>query len=476
MAGKRSRAQSHEADEDDERSREETGTPESNASKRARTHQTNGHFEEQDDEVEEPVRSTKGKDRAAAQMNGDEEEFQPGSIRRVKLENFTTYEHAEFFPGPSLNMVLGPNGTGKSSLVCAICLGLGYNTNVLGRASAFGEFVKYGKKEAVVEVELQRRPKDSQNFVVTLRIDRDTNKREFLINGRPATHKQVVKLNSMMRIQIDNLCQFLPQDKVAEFAALSPVDLLAKTLQAAAPPEMLKWQDELKALFASQAEFNKQLETDNGELKRLETRQESLQGDVEKIRERERLKHEVDKFKAGRHIPAYQTARTEYSALKRQLRDLKYEAQDLQEKFEPSLKGVYAKEAYMKSIEQVVTTRERTLRHAEDAADAALNESEVLQSNINGIQNKIEVSGDQFTAKKKELGDLKRKVHDLETRHKQKPAEFSPGEWNTRIVSHIYLLDRRNATVTDLRSSVSKNTASVRLEHKSASSVRKLGV
>jgi chromosome segregation ATPase len=439
MAGKRSRAQSHDADEDDERPREDTGTPESNASKRAKTHQGNGHTEEEDDEVEEGIRSTKGKGRAAAQVNGDDEDFQPGSIRRVKLENFTTYEHAEFFPGPSLNMVLGPNGTGKSSLVCAICLGLGYNTNVLGRASAFGEFVKYGKKEAVVEVELQRRPKDSQNFVVTLRIDRDTNKREFLINGRPATHKQVVKLNAMMRIQIDNLCQFLPQDKVAEFAALSPVDLLAKTLQAAAPPEMLKWQDELKALFASQAEFNKQLETDNGELKRLETRQESLQGDVEKIRERERLKHEVDKFKAGRHIPAYQTARTEYGALKRQLRDLKYEAQDLQEKFEPSLKGVNAKEAYMRSIEQVVTARERTLKRAEEAADAALNESEGLQSNITTIRNKIEAGEDQFNARKKELGDLKRKVHDLETRHKQKPAEFNPGEWNTRIVSRIFV-------------------------------------
>ena len=54
----------------------------------------------------------------------------PGSIVRVKLENFVTYTAVEFFPGPSLNMVIGPNGTGKSTLVCAICLGLGWETNV----------------------------------------------------------------------------------------------------------------------------------------------------------------------------------------------------------------------------------------------------------------------------------------------------------------------------------------------------------
>ena len=55
---------------------------------------------------------------------------QPGSITRVKLSNFVTYSEVEFFPGPSLNMVIGPNGTGKSTLVCAICLGLGYHPNV----------------------------------------------------------------------------------------------------------------------------------------------------------------------------------------------------------------------------------------------------------------------------------------------------------------------------------------------------------
>lgn len=55
---------------------------------------------------------------------------QPGSIVRVRLTNFVTYTAVEFFPGPSLNMVIGPNGTGKSTLVCAICLGLGWGPQV----------------------------------------------------------------------------------------------------------------------------------------------------------------------------------------------------------------------------------------------------------------------------------------------------------------------------------------------------------
>jgi pantothenate kinase-related protein Tda10 len=47
-----------------------------------------------------------------------------GAVVRIRLENFVTYSHVEFFPGPYLNMVIGPNGTGKSTIVCAIALGL----------------------------------------------------------------------------------------------------------------------------------------------------------------------------------------------------------------------------------------------------------------------------------------------------------------------------------------------------------------
>ena len=68
--------------------------------------------------------------REIPRSKGVQKKYQPGSIIRVKLANFVTYTAVEFFPGPSLNMVIGPNGTGKSTLVCAICLGLGWGPQV----------------------------------------------------------------------------------------------------------------------------------------------------------------------------------------------------------------------------------------------------------------------------------------------------------------------------------------------------------
>lgn len=103
----------------------------SNTSKRARltngnastplsgTPLTNG-YQSQSDVLQRETLRLRGKPRA----------HQPGSIVRVTLANFVTYTAVDFHPGPSLNMVIGPNGTGKSTLVCAICLGLGWDPKV----------------------------------------------------------------------------------------------------------------------------------------------------------------------------------------------------------------------------------------------------------------------------------------------------------------------------------------------------------
>lgn len=58
--------------------------------------------------------------------------YKSGSIVRVKMLNFLTYDECEVFPGPKLNVVIGPNGTGKSTLTHAICLACGGSTGDVG--------------------------------------------------------------------------------------------------------------------------------------------------------------------------------------------------------------------------------------------------------------------------------------------------------------------------------------------------------
>ncbi|GMF09361.1 unnamed protein product [Phytophthora lilii] len=143
------------------------------------------------------------------------EEYVDGSIFRVKLHNFLTYSDAEFHPGPRLNLILGPNGTGKSSIVCALCVGLAGSTR----------FVRHEKDSGYTEIELFF---ERGNKVIRRNIFRD-NKSTWQVNGKDSTLKTVAGIMQTASIQIDNLCQFLPQDKVGEFSRMNPVQLLKAT-------------------------------------------------------------------------------------------------------------------------------------------------------------------------------------------------------------------------------------------------------
>lgn len=355
---------------------------------------------------------------------------------RVKVLNFVTYEKAEFFLGPNLNMVIGPNGTGKSSLVCAICLGLGYATSVLGRASAFGEFVKHGRDEAEIEVELQKRPDDAENYVVGLCIRREDDKRRFTINGQRANLKDVQQLMRTLSIQIDNLCQFLPQDKVAEFAGLSPVELLEKTLQAAAPPQMIDWQKDLKSHFKSQQEAQRSAEQSNEQLRNMEARQQILQADVEKLRERRQIQESIAKLEKLQVIVEYNTARREYAAVKKRAKEAELNLKRLQQSSAPSLQAVNRKQEYYSKIQAVVEARKRLLRTAETNADQAIGQVEAAEAKCQEVAAKIEAERTGFTTRKQEIGKIRSRINQLETQYKKRETrEFDAADWNRRIVS-----------------------------------------
>ncbi|KAJ2985574.1 hypothetical protein NUW58_g5457 [Xylaria curta] len=360
-------------------------------------------------------------------------EFHPGAIVRVRVDNFVTYKHAEFLPGPNLNMVIGPNGTGKSSLVCAICLGLGYHPKHLGRASHVGEFVKHGEESAAIEVELQKRPNDRANYVIRVQINREDNGRKWWLNGRESTHKAIQELTRKLRIQIDNLCQFLPQDKVAEFAGLTPTRLLEETLRAAAPEEILDWQVELKRLHKEYREMKVQVENCSEILKNHESRQQGLQADVDRLQEREAIQKQVEDLKSARAVAEYNDKRLRYSDAKKRLRDAKKKLEDLQNACGPALEAVNRKQEYQAQIEPVVIVRKTALRDAELAGEQALRGIETSDEAIRTEENKVKAEEDVLRNIKAKIQQRRKELTTLEARLKDKPPEFVPAEWNAKI-------------------------------------------
>jgi chromosome segregation ATPase len=441
LAPQRRRRADVEEDEDADNLRNSQRTTPSESGKRART---NGYNASESPEPE--ISDAEGPQMPATNGNAvrggsahdennlAEGEFQPGAIIRVKLTNFVTYEAAEFFPGPNLNMVIGPNGTGKSSLVCAICLGLGWGAKHLGRAGDVGEFVKHNTMEAFIEIELQG-PKDGLNHIIKVKIIKENNAREWWLNKKKTSMKAIQDLTRSLSIQIDNLCQFLPQDKVSEFAALTPVELLHQTQRAAAPEEMQDWHSELKEHRKEQKELELRNSNDKEELEKLEARQDGLRAEVRKLEERREIEHQVAFLKMKRPFVEYRCARTEHLACKDRKTATQKRYQKLEERLQPTLENLNQRKAMRDQIGVVCKQRKQALRAAEQQADKCLSDYEAKKEEEVNIQQKrsAEVQADKHH--KTEVTKQERKVLDLKNRMKEKPIEFDNVAFNDRIVS-----------------------------------------
>lgn len=367
-------------------------------------------------------------------------DFHPGAIVRVKVTDFVTYEEAEFFPGPHLNMVIGPNGTGKSSLVCAICLGLGYGPKHLGRAGSVKEFVKHGKDVATIEIELQKRSQDRTNFVIRVQIRREQNSQKWWLNGKETTHKAIQTLVQSLKIQVDNLCQFLPQDRVVEFAACGPVDLLHETLRAAAPPEMLEWQRQLQVLHKQKKELGETVHDDMESLKNLESRQQGLQADVDRIRERQEIQERVSDLQSALVFARYTEARDRHTEARAKKKEAERVLRLLEQESGPSLEAVNAKQEYAKQIESAMPNKQRAFSSAEQAAQSMGREVTAAAEVVDEMNNKLDAERKGFDAKKKEIAASNKKITAYQADLKNRPPEFNAGDWNTRIVSSLGLV------------------------------------
>jgi chromosome segregation ATPase len=276
--------------------------------------------------------------------------YKEHSIVRVELSNFQNYDHVVFRPGPRLNLVVGPNGSGKSAIVNAIALVLGADPKVLGRGSKISGFVTNGQSQGAVEIEL-RNP-SGPNLVIKRVINSD-NKSQYSLNGKNATEMVVKKRLEKAKIQVANLCTFLPQDKVGNFSKFTPQELLAETQKTIDQEDLYEVHCKLIEMQESSLSRLREEESLTTAVGNMRKRCENLQRDVKRFKDREEAREAIDlleKRKLWVEFLKYQEHLKIVALEKKEAKEKLEEAQGKDEPMQQALEGMNKELAQAKAF------------------------------------------------------------------------------------------------------------------------------
>lgn len=235
-------------------------------------------------------------------------------------------------------------------------------------------------------------------------------------------------------IQIDNLCQFLPQDKVVEFAAMTPIELLQSTLRAAAGPEMLQWHENLKDLRAEQKQLLSSNQGDRENLSNLENRQQVAKVDYDNYNMLKDSRKRLGWMERCRPLPKYNTAKRLAMAAKDTRKQLTLELKKLRNQVAPALKKANAKEQYARQVASIVHHRKKEAEAASKDVDRYRKEVDAISQRIQEIESSMTAEVKNRKSRREDLKRIQLKIATIEKQMEQQPEDFDPAAVNDQLV------------------------------------------
>ncbi|KFZ64173.1 Structural maintenance of chromosomes protein 6, partial [Podiceps cristatus] len=152
-----------------------------------------------------------------------------GIIESIQLKNFMCHSMLGPFQfGSNLNFVVGNNGSGKSSVLTALIVGLGGKATATNRGSSLKMFVRDGENSADISITLRNQGRDAfkpeaygSSIIVNQRINLDGS-RNYRLKSKSGTlisskKEELIGILDHFNIQVDNPVSVLTQEMSKHF-------------------------------------------------------------------------------------------------------------------------------------------------------------------------------------------------------------------------------------------------------------------
>ncbi|XP_027496737.1 structural maintenance of chromosomes protein 6 [Corapipo altera] len=353
-----------------------------------------------------------------------------GIIESIQLKNFMCHSNLGPFQfGSNINFVVGSNGSGKSSVLTALIVGLGGKATATNRGSSLKMFIRDGETSADISITLRNQGRDAfkpevygNSIIVNQRINQEGS-RSYKLKSKSGTlisskKEELVKILDHYNIQVDNPVTILTQEMSKQF-------LQTKS-------ESDKYKFFMKAT---------QLEQMKEDYSCVEKTQQNTRIQIEQGRERlEELRQiYLEKKELYKSIAFV-------NDMRRRLEELKHNmawavVSEMEKEIEPIKEGIKAEEANTEFIQKVeewqvkVNEAEKKYKAVQDRLETVSEEAQALHPQCISLKaevqakrkavNEIEVVYNRFKTELKRLGkddeQLCKRIEELKSSANQVP-------------------------------------------------------
>ncbi|KAG6460057.1 hypothetical protein O3G_MSEX011738, partial [Manduca sexta] len=324
-----------------------------------------------------------------------------------------TYKQVVLYPSTSLNLIIGPNGTGKSTFVCAIILGLCGKPNVSGRGLKVAQYVRTGCQDAVIEIELYQKPR--QRNVIIRRMFGLNDATTWTIDHKRVTEKQVQELIASLNIQVDNLCQMLPQHRVQDFSKLDQQQLLRSTLSAVGGQESVSQLDQLIAYRTQQRGLSSKQQNNAQVLEEKIRLNDRLKIVIEAMKQRKEIEKQIEICEKKKLWIEYQDLREKVKECTQDKKNAQNIVNTHKAKAEPLEKLIAAARTGIQRLEQQRLGANREINTLKDKAKEIIDAMKNLEYKMKDIDTSLQEKIERHQNRRSELAEARIKLDKLKT-------------------------------------------------------------
>ncbi|CAG8769760.1 27221_t:CDS:10, partial [Dentiscutata erythropus] len=258
--------------------------------------------------------------------------------------------------------------------------------------------------------------------------------------------------------------QFLPQDKVCEFAQMTPPELLVQTQKAVGEKELIEWHDTLVQLREEEKTLTTSIKTDSEQVENLEKRNSVLEKDVTRFREREAILKRIRLYELRIPFARYGVAKHMYDVAKQKRAETHLEYQNLAKENEPAttrkgeleeLASRAAKEK--KRCTEMYNTKKRKMEETANRLEQSEATSENIRRDLADLKKKERTRKNRIAQLRNEIAELEERTSspplrsdDSDIRQKMDDVARRSRELQSQLNDNKFSQDEINLTASNV--------------------------